>query len=411
MKFNKKKTKIFNDPVYGFIRFPEGVIFELISHPWFQRLRRIRQLGLTSLVYPGANHSRFHHALGAMHLMMEALEVLKLKGVKISEKEQEAAVIAILLHDIGHGPFSHALEHSIIAGKSAHEEVSLLIMEELNREFKGKLDLALKIFRNEYSRKFFHQLVSSQLDLDRLDYLNRDSFFTGVSEGVISSERIVKMMHVVEDNLVIEEKGIYSIEKFIISRRLMYWQVYLHKTVLAAEQLLVNILKRARELSLEGQELFMTPSLKYFFERNIRVKELSSEPDFFTHFLQLDDYDIMASIKVWTNHPDYILSELCKNLIYRRLYRVQLQNKPFEPGKINRLKTKFSKKLRVDPAHIGYFVFSDHVSNSAYLPNRFRISILMKDGSLQDIARATDQEYLTKLEGTVKRYFLCQPRD
>lgn len=404
-----KKIKIFNDPIYGFISLPDGVIFDLINHPWFQRLRRIKQLGMTNLVYPGALHTRFHHALGAMFLMRETIEVLRSKGISVTEPEKEAASIAILLHDIGHGPFSHALEHSIVEGVS-HEYISSLFMEQLNHEFKGKLSLALRIFRNKHPKRFLHQLVSSQLDMDRLDYLLRDSFFTGVSEGVISSDRIIKMLNVAGKELVAEEKGLYSIEKFIISRRLMYWQVYLHKTVLAGEKLLENILLRAKELSRKGSELFASPAFAYFLQHRVNKRSFRDDPDILLQFAALDDSDIMVSVKVWQDHEDKILSTLCKWLINRNLYKIELKNSPV-------LRTEFQKKLEL--AHKAlkfkdldtkYFVFSGMVANEAYRPDSVRINILFKDGSLKDLTRATDQRYLRGLRGKVNKHFICWPR-
>lgn len=404
-----KKIKIFNDPIYGFISLPDGVVFELINHPWFQRLRRIKQLGMTNMVYPGALHTRFHHALGAMHLMRETIEVLKSKGVRISEKEKEAATIAILLHDIGHGPFSHALEHSIVEGVS-HEYISSLFMRRLNIEFKGKLSLAIRIFKNEYPKAFLHQLVSSQLDMDRLDYLLRDSFFTGVSEGVISSDRIIKMLNVVGNNLVAEEKGLYSIEKFIISRRLMYWQVYLHKTVLSGEKMLENILLRAKELSRSGANLFSTPSLQYFLDQKVSKKHFEKDKEVLEMFAALDDHDIMASIKVWQEHPDPVLSYLCKSLINRILYKIQISNTAFSGKQVRNAQAKIPKYLIKNSLDRKYFAFSGLVTNEAYRPDSVRINILYKDGSLKDLARATDQQYLRALKGKVRKYFLCRAR-
>lgn len=405
----QNKIKIFNDPIYGFISLPDGIVFELINHPWFQRLRRIKQLGMTNLVYPGALHTRFHHALGAMHLMSEAIVTLRAKGEKISDEEETAALVAILLHDIGHGPFSHALENSIVEHVS-HEDISELFMTGLNKQFKGKLDLAISVFNNGYKRKFLHQLVSSQLDMDRLDYLRRDSFFTGVSEGVISSDRIVKMLKVVDDALVIEEKGIYSIEKFIISRRLMYWQVYLHKTVLSAEHMLVQVLRRAKELARKGEDLFCTPALRSFLYDQIDKKRFQKEPSLLNTFALLDDYDILTSIKVWANHKDKVLATLSGWLINRNLYKIELQNKPFEESKTKREKERAKKRFNLDDHDVSFFVFSDHVSNDAYTPDKIKINILMKDGSTVDIAKASDQAYLSGLQTTVKKYFLCYPK-
>ena len=328
------KNKIFNDPVYGFITLPNDLIFDIIEHPWFQRLRRIRQLGLTHMVYPGALHTRFHHALGALHLMTEAIKSIKSKGHEITNEEELGTYIAILLHDIGHGPFSHALENSIVTGIS-HETLSILMIEELNKEFDGKLSIGIEILKNNYKKKFLHQLVSSQLDMDRLDYLNRDCFYTGVMEGTIGSQRIIKMLNVFNDELVVDEKGLYSIEKFIISRRLMYWQVYLHKTVLSAENMLVNILKRAKELFQNDVELFTTPALSYFLDNNISPENLKSKEEFLNVFSQLDDYDIYGAIKVWCNHSDIVLSRLSKGMINRKLYKISLQLENFDSSSLD----------------------------------------------------------------------------
>ncbi|MCF8424904.1 MAG: HD domain-containing protein [Bacteroidia bacterium] len=404
------KRKIINDPIYGFVTLPDDLVYDLINHPIFQRLRRIKQLGLTNLVYPGALHTRFHHAIGAMYLMTEALQVLKSKGVKITDDETRAATIAILLHDIGHGPFSHALEHTIVKGIH-HEDISTMLMDELNKVFNGKLTLAIKIFKNEHPKKFLYQLVSSQLDMDRLDYLNRDSFFTGVTEGVVSSDRIIKMLHVKNGELVIEAKGIYSVENFLISRRLMYWQVYLHKTVLSAEKLLVNILKRAKELSLNGNELFATPALSLFLRNNFSKKEFIKNPELLRQFVLLDDYDIMASVKVWANDKDLILSLLCKNLIDRNLYKIELQNKNFTQAYQNQMLEKVMKKYKLTKKEAGYFVFSESVNNSAYNSSHFQIHILQKNGELIDVAKASDQLNIKMLSKKVTKYFICYPKE
>lgn len=403
------KRKIFNDPIYGFITIPYEIIFDLIEHPYFQRLRRIKQLGLTHLVYPGALHTRFHHAMGTMYLMTRAIEVIRAKGHTISDDEAQGVLIAILLHDIGHGPFSHALEHSIVDGIS-HEEISTLFMDKLNIEFKGKLALALKIFRNEYPKKFLHQLVSSQLDMDRLDYLRRDSFFTGVSEGVISTERIIAMLTVKNDELAIEEKGIYSIEKFIVARRLMYWQVYLHKTVLSAENLLVNILKRAKELANKKIDLFCTPSLKEFLYHQHDLASFKNNSDLLNQFANLDDNDIMTSVKVWQQHSDKILATLCKMMVNRRLYKVEIQQKKFDAAIINDVKHKFSKKLKLSANEIDYFVFQNFIENNAYNPKKDKINILLKNNTFLDISDAADTLNITSLSKPVKKWFLCYPK-
>ena len=405
-----KKQILFNDPIYGFITVPDPFIHQIISHPYFLRLQRIRQLGLTSLVYPGALHTRFQHAMGAMHLTMKAVETLRSKDVDISEEEERGVLIAVLLHDIGHGPYSHALENSLVHGIS-HEDISELFLEKLDKEFSGKLSTAVKIFNDTYKKKFLHQLVSSQLDMDRLDYLGRDSFFTGVSEGVISSDRIIKMLNVVGDELVVEAKGIYSIENFIISRRLMYWQVYLHKTVLSAEYLLVNILKRAKDLAGKQVQLFATPSLHEFLYNEHDKKAFSKSPELLDVFANLDDNDVFTSVKVWASHPDFTLATLCKNLVDRKLYKVIIQNEPFSKDAVNDLKAKVMKKYKLKGAEAEYFVFSHEVTNDAYRPDKIRINILSKDGKLADITEASDQAYIAALQKTVKKYFLCYPKE
>ncbi len=410
MKLKSNKLKIVNDPIYGFITIPYEIVFDIIEHPYYQRLRRIKQLGLTSLVYPGALHTRFHHAMGAMYLMGEAIEVLRAKGIEINDAEAEGVTLAILLHDIGHGPFSHALETSIVNGIS-HEDISLLFMDKLNKHFNNKLLLAISIFKNEYKKKFLHQLVSSQLDMDRLDYLMRDSFFTGVSEGVISAERIIKMLTVVNDSLAIEAKGIYSIEKFIVARRLMYWQVYLHKTVLAAEILLVNILKRAKELILKGEKLFATPSLLLFLENKFTKNDFEINENILQEFSQLDDYDIYASVKVWMKHSDKVLSEMCSMLINRQLLKIELQNSPFSAEQIQSTREQIKKEKQLNDTEINYYVFTDKVTNSAYKSNDEKINILFKNGDLKDLATASDQLNISALSKTVEKYFLCYPKN
>lgn len=403
-KLNKKK--IFNDPVYGFVTIPYDIIFDLIEDPYFQRLRRIQQLGLTHLVYPGALHSRFHHAIGAMHLMGMAIEVLRSKGHVITHEEAEAVTIAILLHDIGHGPFSHVLEHSLVSGVS-HEDLSLILMRRLNEKFQGRLSLAIQIFRNDYAKKFLHQLVSSQLDMDRLDYLSRDSFYTGVSEGVVSTDRIIKMLDIYNHELAIEAKGIYSIEKFIIARRLMYWQVYLHKTVISAEQLLIKVLKRAKELVSEGVELFTTPALKVFLSRNILAKDFEDDDFILSSFAELDDFDIFASLKIWKSVKDPVLSLLCTNLINRKLYKIRLENKPFDISEVEQNLEKLKKTYEFSHKEESYFVFTGLIENNAYNSQIDKINILYKDGSVRDIAEASDQLNISVLSTPVVKHFLC----
>ena len=406
---NKTKQKIFNDPVYGFITIPNMLASEIIEHRYFQRLRRIRQLGLTHLVYPGALHTRFHHALGAMHLMTQAIEVLRSKGVNITQEEAEAVTAAILLHDIGHAPFSHALEHSIVTGVD-HEKISELFMQALNNEMNHKLELAIEIFEDRYPKKFLHQLVSSQLDMDRLDYLNRDSFFTGVSEGVISSERIIKMLDVHNDALVVEQKGIYSVEKFITARRLMYWQVYLHKTVISAENLLVNVLRRAKHLAINGQDLFATPALHFFLANQFTFADFSSNKNLLQQYALLDDYDIYASIKVWMQHEDKVLSHLCRCLVDRKLYKITIEKKDFGKALIADLKSRAQSVFNITENDCSYFVFSGTVVNNAYKPNDEQITIYYKNGHTEDISTASDNLNISVLSEPVTKYFLCFDR-
>ncbi len=403
------KLKIINDPVYGFIKIPFEIVFDLMEHPLFQRLRRIRQLGLTHFVYPGANHSRFQHAIGAMHLMGQAIEVIRSRGHEITDDEARAVTIAILLHDIGHGPFSHSLEHSLIRNTS-HEAISLMYMEQLNSTFDGALELAIRIFRNEYPKNFLHQLVSSQLDMDRLDYLKRDSFFTGVTEGVIGSDRIIKMLNVVNDQLVVDEKGIYSIEKFLIARRLMYWQVYLHRTVVSSEQLLVMMLKRAQVLTSSGEDLFATPALAYFLDDVPGKFDPSNRNLFLEQFSRLDDNDILASAKVWCNHSDPVLSILSRGLVNRDLFSVELNDDPFESRMVDTMRERVSLHLSISPEESEYLVISDSVSNYAYSDLDDRISILDKKGTIKDIAEASDMLNISVLSKTIRKYFLCYPR-
>lgn len=404
------KKKIINDPVYGFISVPTELVFDLIEHPYFQRLRYIKQLGMTHLVYPGALHTRFHHALGAMHLMGLAIETLQYKGHEITPDEEEALMIAILLHDIGHGPFSHALEHTIVEG-IRHEDISVLMMNKLNRQFNGRLTMAIAIFNGNYHKQFLHELVSGQLDMDRMDYLNRDSFFTGVSEGVISSDRIIKMLNVQDDHIVIEEKGIYSIEKFLVARRLMYWQVYLHKTVIAAEQLLARILERGRELFFNGHLLFATPALYHFLVNNISREDFMDQDEHIETFARLDDTDIISAVKVWAGDSDPVLSRLCGNLIGRSLYHVDITNVPPDEQKVRQLQQTAVEKYDITWHEAGYFVFTDTIKNNAYRPGDGSIRILMKDGSVKDITAASDNSNLEALAKTVKKYIYCYTKE
>jgi len=409
------KRKIINDPVYGFISIPGDFVFDLIEHPWFQRLRNIKQLGLTSFVYPGATHSRFQHGLGALHLMNLAIATLRSKGVLISADEEEATLIAILLHDAGHGPFSHALESSIIDGIT-HEDLSLLLMKKLNEQYNGKLDLAIKIFRGTYSRKFLHELISGQIDMDRLDYLRRDSFFTGVIEGAVGSDRIIRMLNVVDDSLVIDEKGIYSLEKFLIARRLMYWQVYMHKTVLSSETLLVNILKRAKEIAGKGLDLYATPSLRFFLYNNIDHSDLIDDGKFTpgliaANFTRLDDSDVLASAKYWTDHSDKVLSDLAGRLMRRDLFAIELQNDPFPLSRVQELTSLVKKMINSKPGLEEYYVFTNSISNLAYTPDAPVVKILLKSGRTADITAVSDMFDHRFLSERITKYFLCYPKE
>ena len=403
------EIKIFNDPVHGFLRIPRDIIFQLIEHPYFQRLRRIKQLGLTHMVYPGALHTRFHHALGALHLMQETIETLKSKGVSITEEESEAAGIAILLHDIGHGPFSHTLEHELTTNIT-HEELSLIFMQKLNQEFDYRLTTAIEIFKGNYHKHFLHQLVSSQLDLDRMDYLRRDSFYTGVSEGVIGADRIIKMLNVVDGHLVVEAKGIHSIENFLIARRLMYWQVYLHKTVVAAEELLIKIIQRARELTKKGEKLFASPSLYYFLTHPPDKKAFYDNSKVLDTFARLDDYDVIGSIKVWASHEDPVFAQLCNSLINRQLFKIEFSGQPFDEQKIQKLKKQVSQYYSIKEQDAEYFVFCKSLENQTYSHEEARINILFNDGTIQDITQATDQYELSIKNSRLKKYFLCYPK-
>jgi hypothetical protein len=406
------KKKIVNDPVHGFISISYPLAFDIIEHKYFQRLRHIRQLGLTYLVYPGANHTRFQHALGTMYLMASAIDVLRAKGHNITHQEAEAATAAILLHDIGHGPFSHSLEFSLAQGIS-HETIGMSFMRELNRQFDGKLDLAIEIFEGKYKKKFLHQLVSSQLDVDRMDYLRRDSFFTGVTEGAIGSERIIKMLNVVDDNLVVDAKGIYSIEKFLVARRLMYWQVYLHKTVVSAEQLLIQLLLRAREIALQGNVLWCSPSLSFFLNNKVTLKDLNEEtrkPEMLEHFANIDDSDIMVAAKQWSTHSDPALSTLAKMIMSRHLFKVELRNNRFTEDEVQAKLNYFNSNYPEIKPYSRYFVLTNSVSNNAYKTSEESIKILYNNGALVDIADASDMLNTRVLSKEIKKYFLCYPK-
>ena len=405
----KLSSKILNDPIYGFIRIPHGIIFELIEHPYFQRLRRITQLGLSYLVYPGAYHTRFQHAIGATHLMNKAVQQLRSKGHKITEEEEVAVSIAILLHDIGHGAFSHALEHSI-AHEISHEDLSLLFMEKLNKDFNGQLTTAIQIFKNEYRKCFLHQLVSSQLDMDRMDYLKRDSFYSGVQEGIIGSDRIIHMLNVVDDELVVESKGIYSIEKFLIARRIMYWQVYLHKTVLSAENMLIKVLKRAKELSQLGEKLFGSYALN-FLKNNFTLNDFRLNEEVFQSFTRLDDQDVLGAIKEWQFHDDKILSTLSNKIINRKLLKIEITDESVSKKILTEMKSRVADYYKIDITETHYLAFEDSISNNAYTSHKSNINILYKDGILKDIADASDQLNISALSKPVKKHFFCYPEE
>ena len=409
------KRKIINDPVYGFISIPGDFVFDLIEHPWFQRLRNIKQLGLTSFVYPGANHSRFQHGLGALHLMNMAIATLRSKEVIISPVEEEATLIAILLHDAGHGPFSHALENSIIGGIT-HEDMSLLLMRKLNERYSGRLDLAIEIFTGTYRRKFLHELISGQIDMDRLDYLRRDSFFTGVIEGSVGSDRIIRMLNVVDDCLVVEEKGIYSLEKFLIARRLMYWQVYMHKTVISSESLLVKTLKRAKELADQGYDLYTTPALRFFLYNNLGQSDLTDNGKFTpgliaSNFTRLDDADILVSAKYWADDSDKVLSDLSGRLLRRDLFAIELQNEPFPVKRVKELSNSAGRLMNVLPELEDYYVFTNSISNLAYTPDTPEVKILLKNGKTAEISTVSDMFDHRFLSERITKYFLCYPKE
>lgn len=385
-------------------------MLSLIDHPWFQRLRRISQLGLSHLVYPGATHNRFHHAIGAMHLMQVAVDELRQKGHPISDHEARSAAIAILLHDIGHGPFSHALEHTLVSGIS-HEELSLLIMQRINADLKGAIDTAIEIFKGTYHKRFLHQLVSSQLDMDRLDYLKRDSFYSGVTEGMVGSSRIIKMLDIHDDELVVEEKGIYSIEKFIVARRLMYWQVYLHKTVLSAEYMLVNVLRRAREVVRSGHQLFASPALWRFLSGNVTRVEFDRDPAVLNDFCKLDDYDILGAIKVWQEADDPLLSDLCSRLVQRRLFKIELRREPFSAAEHRAIVEGVAAAFSLSAEDAEWYVIGASIDNRAYNKAAHSIHIKFKDGSIIDAASASDHLNLSALSEPVEKHFLCYPKE
>ena len=401
--------KIINDPVFGIINIPKGLIMEVVTHPMVQRLHRIKQLGLSSMVYPGAQHTRFQHSLGAFFLMTEAIHSLRGKGVEITDHEAESVKIAILLHDVGHGPFSHVLENTIVSGVH-HEEISLLLMEKMNRELGGRLDLAIRIYKDEYEKRFLHQLVSSQLDMDRLDYLRRDSFYTGVTEGNIGSARIIKMLDVKDDHLVVESKGIYSIENFLTARRLMYWQVYLHKTSVASEKMLINTLTRAKELARAGEELYVSPALRYFLYNDITRESFFSDERCLNTFIQLDDNDIWCALKAWTMHDDKVLSTLSNGLVNRRLFKVEVSAKPFSREYKATITERLCAELGVSKREAAYLYCPVTLEKDMYSPFDDHIEILYNDGTTCDIAEASDMFNLSLLKKKVKKYFFCYQR-
>ncbi|MFW5760023.1 MAG: HD domain-containing protein [Cyclobacteriaceae bacterium] len=403
------KRKIINDPLYGLITIPSELIFDLIEEPFFQRLRRIKQLGLTEFVYPGANHTRFHHAIGAMHLMSRALDTLRQKGIDIDKQEYEASLVAILLHDIGHGPFSHSLEHNLLH-QVKHEEVSLKIIKYLNQKYAGALSLAIRIFKNEYQRKFFHQLVSGQLDVDRLDYLSRDSFFTGVSEGTVGVDRIIKLIQVYKDQLVVEEKGIYSLENFLSARRLMYWQVYFHKTTVGIEKLLVQMIRRAKFLCRNGEEIPASHALLTFLAKEVDLNDIANNVELIQAFQKLDDFDIWAAIKTWADHPDKILSILSQMILYRRLFKVKITSKQPPKEELTNLRYQLKNQIKLPAEAAEYLILNGSMSNAAYISGGQRINVLTKDGKIEDIARISDLPNIKAMRKIVKKFYLCWPK-
>lgn len=400
------ERKIINDPVFGFIHIPKGLLYDIVCHPVMQRLTRIKQLGLATAVYPGAQHTRFQHSLGAFHLMSEAITSLRSKGNFIFDSEAEAVQAAILLHDIGHGPFSHVLENTIVNGVS-HEEISLMLMERINKDLKGQLNLAIQIFKDEYPKKFLHQLVSGQLDMDRLDYLRRDCFYTGVSEGNIGSARIIKMLDVKDDHLVVESKGIYSIENFLTSRRLMYWQVYLHKTSVACEKMLISTLLRAKELASQGIELFASPALRFFLYQTIDRSEFLTNPECLNNFIQLDDNDIWTALKVWSNHDDIVLATLSRGLIDRKLFKVAITKSPITALEKEKMLKRIAEELNISKQEAKYFLSVSTIENNMYRKEDDSIEIIYSDDTTKDIAEASDMLNISLLSRKVKKYYVC----
>jgi len=401
--------KIINDPVFGFIKIRRGLLYDIVQHPFFQRLNRINQLGLASVVYPGARHTRFQHSLGAFHLMTEALRSLQEKGVYIFDSEAEAVQAAILMHDIGHGPFSHVLEHTLISGIS-HEDISLLMMEQISRELKGRLALAISIFRDQYPNKIFHQLISSQLDMDRLDYLRRDSFFTGVTEGNIGSARIIKMLNVANERLVVESKGIYSIENYLTTRRLMYWQVYLHKTAVGYEKILVNALTRAKDLAHEGHEVFASPALAYFLKNDIDAHWFDNHDEALQMYAELDDSDIWSALKVWKHHDDKILSTLATDMLDRHLFKVEVTEERPTDEYMDDIAQRIADRVGIAKRDTHYMMTLTEIGKDMYDPDDDSIGILYKDGTVRDIAEASEILNVQLLSKKIRKYYLCYQR-
>ena len=402
--------KIINDPVFGFIKIPRGLLYDVVQHPLMQRLNRINQLGLASVVYPGARHTRFQHSLGAFHLMSEAILSLQQKGNFIFDSEAEAVEAAILMHDIGHGPFSHVLENTLISGIS-HEEISLMMMEQINRDLGNQLNLALSIFKGEYPKNFLHQLISSQLDMDRLDYLRRDSFYTGVTEGNIGSARIIKMLNVVDDALVVESKGIYSLENYLTTRRLMYWQVYLHKTAVACEKVLVNTLLRAKDLTRQGIEIFASPSLKYFLQNEVDAEWFASHEEALRMYEDLDDSDIWSAMKAWKYSDDRILSTLATDMLDRRLFKVEVNEEPVSEERIGELATRIAKHMNISETNAQRYMMSmNTIQKDMYNVDDDSITILYKDGKTKDISEASELLNVQLLSKKIRKYYLCYQR-
>jgi hypothetical protein len=403
------EAKIINDPVFGFIKIPRGLLYGIVEHPLFQRLNRINQLGLASVVYPGARHTRFQHSLGAFHLMSEAVLSLQQKGNFIFDSETEAVQAAILMHDIGHGPFSHVLENTLIHGIS-HEDISLMMMEQINRDFNGQLNLAISIFKGEYPKNFLHQLISSQLDMDRLDYLRRDSFYTGVTEGNIGSARIIKMLNVIDDSLVVDQKGIYSLENYLTTRRLMYWQVYLHRTCVAYEKVLVNMLTRAKDLIRQGQDVFASPALHYFLSNDVDAIWFAEHPEALIYYGELDDSDIWSAMKAWKHHDDKILSTLATDMLDRRIFKVEVHEEPVADERIAELQAKIAEKLQIPLADAHYLMSVNTISKDMYNVDDDSITILYKDGTVRDISEASELLNVQLLSKKIRKYYLCYQR-